>query len=172
MKAKPVQKATAPNEEWSMDFASDSMTDGSSIRYFNVIDNYSRTALAVKIAKSFSAAQVIVEFEKLIDWYGVPKQIRTDNGPEFRSLKFQKWCEQKGIQLNFIQPGKPMQNAYAERLNGTVRRELLNSNLFSSLKDTQQLAEEWRIIYNEERPHQSLRFKTPSEVWKEFVRAA
>ena len=101
--------------------------------------------------------------ERLLDFRGKPDAIRVDNGPEFISDKLKMWCDERSIRLQYIQPGKPVQNAFIERKNGSMRKELLDAYLFYSLDDVRILAEEWRMDYNHERPHEALGFVPPAE---------
>ena len=154
---------TAPNQVWSIDFMSDSLVDGRKFRLFNVIDDFNRESLAIEVDTSLPSLRVIRVLERLILQRGKPANIRCDNGPEFISHKLQEWCNDKirQITLQFIQPGKPTQNAYIERKNGSVRRELLNAYMFNSLAEVRCLSEQWRIDYNQDRPHKSLGYHSP-----------
>lgn len=159
----PLSVPTAPNQVWSIDFMSDILTDGRRIRLFNVLDDFNRESLAIEVDTSLPCLRVIRVLEKLIGGRGCPANIRCDNGPEFISHKLDEWCqhESRRISLQFIQPGRPMQNAYIERKNGSMRRELLNAYLFNSLAEVRVLSEEWREDYNTERPHKSLGYLSP-----------
>ena len=108
----------------------------------------------------------VLEFVELVR--GLPKMIRVDNGPEFISRLLDHWCREKNIELVFIQPGKPMQNGYVERCNGSVRKELLSSNVFNSLDEVREKAMEWMEDYNRERPHEALGYRTPVDLLKEL----
>lgn len=152
---------SAPNQVWSIDFMSDSLVDGRKFRLLNIIDDFNRESLAVEVDTSLPSLRVIRVLERLVSQRGRPANIRCDNGPEFISHKLEQWCNGKEITLQFIQPGKPMQNAYIERKNGSMRRELLNAYLFNSLAEVRCLSEEWRLDYNEERPHKSLGYQSP-----------
>ena len=152
---------SAPNQVWSIDFMSDSLTDGRKFRLLNIIDDFNRESLAVEVDTSLPSLRVIRVLERLVAQRGKPANIRCDNGPEFISHKLEQWCTDKKITLQFIQPGRPMQNAYIERKNGSMRRELLNAYLFNSLAEVRCLSEEWRLDYNEERPHKSLGYQSP-----------
>lgn len=159
----PLMQPSAPNQVWSIDFMSDSLVDGRKFRLFNVIDDFNRESLAIEVDTSLPSLRVIRVLERLIAERGCPANIRCDNGPEFISHKLEEWCchESRRISLQFIQPGKPMQNAYIERKNGSIRRELLNAYLFYSLAEVRIRSEEWRIDYNNERPHKSLGYLSP-----------
>ncbi len=144
------------NQCWSMDFMTDSLVDGRRFRLLNVIDDYNRESLAIEIDTSLPALRVIRALQNLIQRRSKPKTIRVDNGPEFISDLLGQWCESNGINLQFIQPGKPMQNGFIERNNGSLRRELLDAYLFYSLPEVRLMAQEWQQDYNTERPHESL----------------
>ncbi len=161
----PLSIPTKPNQMWSIDFMSDSLTDGRRFRLFNVIDDFNRESLAIEADTSLPTLRVIRVLERLIIERGVPANIRCDNGPEFISHKLEEWCshESRKINLQFIQPGRPMQNAYIERKNGSMRRELLNAYLFTSLAEVRELCNQWRDDYNSSRPHKSLGYLSPVE---------
>jgi len=157
----PLVIPTAANQTWSIDFMSDALVDGRKFRLFNVLDDYNRESLAIEVDTSLPSLRVQRVLNKLITERSKPAIIRVDNGPEFISHTLQQWCEGKNIILRFIQPGKPMQNAYIERKNGSIRRELLNTYLFYSLAEVRVMTEEWRLDYNHERPHKSLGYLSP-----------
>lgn len=162
----------APNQVWSIDFMSDRLIDGRKFRLLNVIDDYNRESLAIEVDTSLPSLRVIRVLERLIEQRGKPANIRCDNGPEFISHKLEEWCshQSRQISLQFIQPGKPMQNAYVERQNGSMRRELLNAYIFTSLAEVRMLSEEWRNDYNTERPHKSLGYMSPINYAKKKIR--
>ena len=149
------------NEVWSIDFMSDTLWDGRRYRLLNIVDDYNRELLHIEADLSLPTLRVIRVLEYLKEFRGLPDIIRVDNGPEFISHKLDQWCKQNNITLVFIQPGKPMQNAYVERLNGNIRKELLNAYVFTTLTEVRQKAEEWMTDYNSERPHKSLGYKAP-----------
>lgn len=157
----PLTKATSRNLCWSIDFMSDSLRDGRKFRTLNMIDDYNREAIAIEVALSIPAERLIRVLERIEMFRDLPQCIRVDNGPEFRSTVFQEWCRLKGIELLFIQPGKPMQNAYIERFNGTYRRDVLNANWFNSILQVQSITDEWMDEYNNHRPHESLNHLSP-----------
>jgi putative transposase len=127
------------------------------------MDDYNRESLAIEVDTSLPSMRVIRVLEKLIAQRGCPANIRCDNGPEFISHKLEEWCNDasRKISLQFIQPGRPMQNAFIERKNGSLRRELLNAYIFYSLAEVRTMSEQWRIDYNTERPHKSLNYLSP-----------
>ena len=153
----------AMNEVWSIDFMSDSLWNGRKIRLLNVIDDYNREILWIETDTSLPTHRVIRTLEALKDSRGLPKMIRVDNGPEFISSKLSLWCEENSIQLLFIEPGSPTQNAYIERFNGTFRRDVLNAYVFKSIEEVDQITEKWMYDYNNKRPHTALKNKTPLE---------
>ena len=141
------------NQVWSMDFMSDSLRDGRSLRTFNVIDDFNREGLGIDVGLSLPSARVIRALDQIIEWRGKPAAIRCDNGPEYISGQLVNWANQHQITLLYIQPGKPTQNAYVERYNRTVRHEWLDLHLFESVQHAQQLSTQWLWTYNNERPH-------------------
>lgn len=143
----------APNIHWSMDFMQDSLSDGKKFRTLNVIDDFNREGLSIIPLKSITARRVIMELSQLIEWRGKPEKIRVDNGPEFIAQVLDDWCKTNEIELKFIEPGKPAQNAYIERFNRTFRREVLSMNLFLSLDDIQTKTNDWLHMYIQKRPH-------------------
>lgn len=159
----PLSVPASINESWSMDFMCDSLVDGRRFRLLNIIDDYNRESLALEIDTSLPALRVIRALQQLIELRGKPKTIRVDNGPEFISDKLQLWCDDHDIDLQFIQPGKPMQNGYVERNNGSLRKELLDAYLFYSLAEVRIMAQEWQQDYNYYRPHESLGNVPPAE---------
>lgn len=152
------------NQVWSIDFMSDSLWDGRKFRLLNIIDDFNREVLTLEADLSLPAQRVIRVLEYLKEFRGLPKMIRVDNGPEFISNALDQWCRSHQINLTYIQPGKPMQNGYVERCNGSVRKELLNANVFYSLKEVREKIEEWMRDYNYERPHESLGYRAPIDL--------
>lgn len=159
----PLLQPSLPNQTWSMDFMQDSLWNGRKYRLLNIIDDHNRAALVCEVDTSLPALRVIRALERLIDERGTPSVIRVDNGPEFISQKLKKWCEDHHIQLRFIQPGKPTQNAFIERFNGSMRREVLDAYIFTNLDQARQVTQQWIADYNQNRPHKSLGYKTPNE---------
>jgi putative transposase len=151
------------NQSWSMDFMHDSLADKRSYRLFNVIDDFNREALGMEIDMSLPAERVIRSLEQIIEWRGKPQSIRCDNGPEYISSKLKAWAFKKGIQINYIQPGNPQQNAYVERFNRTVRYDWLNQDMYSNIEEVQEKATKWLWHYNNERPNMALGGITPRQ---------
>lgn len=156
------------NQGWSMDFMCDSLVDGRRFRLLNIIDDYNRESLAIEVDTSLPSLRVIRVLEQLIEHRTKPQVIRVDNGPEFISDRLQQWCDDKKIQLQFIQPGKPMQNGFVERNNGSLRKELLDAYLFYSLAEVRLMTQEWQQDYNQQRPHESLGNVPPVEFINPF----
>jgi len=165
----PLSVPTEPNQMWSLDFMSDSLTDGRKFRILNIIDDFNRESLAIEADTSLPALRVIRTLENIVTHRGKPANIRCDNGPEFISHRLQQWCEDRHITLQYIQPGAPTQNAYIERNNGSLRRELLNAYLFTSLKEVRMMAQEWQQDYNNERPHRALKNQPPMIHYKTWL---
>lgn len=152
----PMAVAARPNVHWSMDFMSDTLYHGRRFRTLNVLDEGVREILDIVIDTSIPGAGVVRTLDRLIEWRGKPEAIRVDNGPEYLSQVFADWCQNHGVALNYIQPGKPNQNAYIERFNRTFRHEVLDAYLFESLSQVREITRHWMTEYNEERPHDSL----------------
>lgn len=144
------------NETWSADFMSDALWSGRRFRTFNVIDDYNREALRIEVDTSLPAARVVRALNELIELRGKPKRLRLDNGPELISVALSEWAQGHRIELSFIQPGKPTQNAYIERFNRTYRTEVLDRYIFNSLNEVRSMTEDWRSRYNHTRPHTAL----------------
>lgn len=159
---KPVA-AQRPNQRWSVDFMSDQLADGRRFRLLNVVDDFTRECLAVEVDTSLTGARVTRVLEQLCALRGRPERLVSDNGPEFTSQAVDSWAYQRGVQWQFIEPGKPVQNAYVESFNGKVRDECLNEHWFERLDQARAQIEEWRCDYNECRPHSSLGNQTPRE---------
>lgn len=157
------------NEVWSMDFMSDSLWDGRRFRLLNIMDDYNREVLAIEADTSLPALRVIRVLEHLKQHRGLPQMIRVDNGPELISDRLDAWCKDNEVLLVFIQPGKPTQNAFIERLNGSLRKELLNAYVFRTLNEVRELTEKWRVDFNYNRPHESLNNKAPMDLVKEIL---
>jgi len=144
---------SAENQQWSMDFMSDTLEDGRTFRTFNVIDDYRREALGIEVDLSLPSERVTRALNQIIEWRGKPQRIRCDNGPEYISGTLMKWAKNKGIKIDFIQPGKPTQNAYIERFNRTARHDWLNKFIFVSIEQAQEIATQWMWHYNHIRPN-------------------
>jgi putative transposase len=152
-----------PNERWSMDFVADSLVTGRRFRALVIVDDYSRECPVIEVDTSLGGARVVDVLERLRETRGLPEVITIDNGPEFTGKKLDEWAYRRGVILNFIRPGKPVENAFAESFIGRLRDECLNENWFINLKHARDIIECWRIDYNEDRPHGSLGGLTPNE---------
>lgn len=153
----------APNQRWTMDFVSDTLSSGRPFRCLTVLDEHTRESLAIHVAHSIPSVRVIEVLEQLHAERGLPEVIVTDNGSEFTSRAFDAWAYARGIRIEYIQPGKPVQNAFIESFNGTLRDDCLNMHWFVSLDDAKVTIEDWRRDYNNFRPHSSLGGLTPTE---------
>lgn len=165
-KPEPLKVPTSMNETWSMDFMHDGLVDGKSYRLLNVIDDYNREGLGMEVDLSLPAERVIRALERIIEWRGKPKTIRCDNGPEYISSKLKAWAKKKEIDIAYIQPGNPQQNAYVERFNRTVRYDWLNQEIFYDIEEVQEKATRWLWHYNNERPNMALGGVTPMQKLK------
>lgn len=152
-----------PNERWSMDFVTDSIVTGRRFRALVIIDDYSRECPVIEVDTSLGGRRVVGVLERMAETRGLPEVITIDNGPEFAGKALDEWAYRRGVKLNFIRPGKPIENAYAESFIGRLRDECLNENWFITLKHARDIIESWRIDYNEGRPHTSLGGLTPRE---------
>jgi len=163
----PLPAALAANQMWSVDFMSDTLSSGRRFRTLNIVDDYTRECLAIEVDTSLGGMRVVRVLEELKRQRGLPRQIRSDNGPEFVSRAVDQWSYEQRLQWHTIQPGRPMENSYVESFNGRFRDECLNENWFSSLADAREKIEQWRQDYNEARPHSSLQYRTPMEFAKQ-----
>jgi len=161
--------ATQVGEHWSIDFVSDQLADGRRFRVLTAIDQVSRECVCLEVAQKLPADAVTAALDQAIWAYGQPKVITSDNGTEFTSNHFDQWAYKRGIQLDFIAPGRPVENAYIESFNGKLRDECLNMHWFESLAEAKRLIERWRIDYNETRPHSSLGNRAPAAYVAELL---
>ena len=152
----PLVAPTGLNESWAIDFMTDTLYDGRRFRTVNVIDEGNREALAIEVSPSLPSVRVIALLEELIAQHGAPRAIRCDNGPEFTSWALTEWSNTRGIRMQYIQPGKPSQNAFVERFNRTYRAEVLDAYVFDSLAEVRALTASFLTKYNTRRPHDSL----------------
>jgi putative transposase len=155
--------AQRPNERWSMDFVSDSLVTGRRFRALTIVDDFSRECPAIEVDTSLGGARVVQVLERLAELRGLPGMITIDNGPEFTGRALDEWAYRRGVKLNFIRPGKPIENAFVESFNGRFRDECLNDNWLMSMKHARKVIEAWRKDYNESRPHGSLEGLSPKE---------
>lgn len=164
----PLFTPSKPNEMWSIDFMSDSLINGRRFRVLNIIDDYNREALKMEPYFSITTKRVIAILERLVFEKGKPQAIRVDNGPEFIANDLKDWMGKMDIRLQFIQPGKPMQNGYIERFNRSLRQDVLDANLFYNLTAAKIAIDEFQEDYNFYRPHDSLGDLTPIDYKKKF----
>ena len=158
-----MPKAQKPNQRWSMDFVSDCLFNGRKIRVLTIVDDYSRECLNLEVDTSINGVRITNVLNRIGFIKGLPECITIDNGPEFTGKVLDAWAYTRGVKLNFIRPGKPVDNAYIESFNGKFREECLNDNWFMSLQHARDIIESWRIDYNSKRPHSSLNGLTPEE---------
>jgi len=162
----PMAIPSRSNERWSIDFVRDTLADGRVFRGFTVVDDFTRECPAIEVDHSLPGERVARTLDRLSKERGLPKTIVCDNGPEFQGQALDFWAHRHGVAISFIQPGKPVQNAFIESFNGRLRDECLNESYFTSLSDAHLTIEAWRKDYNETRPHSSLGDLTPAEFAK------
>lgn len=163
---KPLYTASELNHVWSMDFMSDSLSDGRTLRVLNIIDDHNRECLASHGSISYPSARVIDRLEQLKEEVGLPRYLRTDNGPEFKSWEYTTWCKNNGVTAIYSRPGKPMENGYVERFNRTFREDVLDAFYFNTVGQFNIIAEKWSDDYNDKHPHKSLGHKSPKSFAK------
>ena len=162
--------ATRPDEVWALDFQVDVTSDGRQIRFCNVVDEFTREALATAAARSFTADDTTILLDKIVaETERQPENLRMDNGPELTSAAMRDWCRFSDVATTFIEPGSPWQNGYSESFNGRFRDEFLATEQFDTLLEAQALAEDWRIEYNTIRPHGSLGGLTPTQFRAQWI---
>lgn len=164
----PLPQASRPNEAWAMDFVRDTLSDGRSFRAFTIVDTCTRECPAIEVDVGLGADRVVEVLERLRVTRGLPERITLDNGPEFQSRALDAWAHKRGVKLNFIRPGKPVENAFIESFNGRLRDECLNQHWFLSLGDARRRIESWRESYNTARPHSALGRVPPSKYAEQF----
>ena len=167
-RGKPNPASAAPNFRLSMDLVSDSTAVGQKFRILTVIDEWTRESLACEVDTSLTGVRIIRVLNRIALERGFPREVLTDNGPEFAGNAVSEWCYLHGINHHFIQPGKPSQNGYSESFNGRLRDECLNEHWFQSVWEARQIIETWRWQYNHLRPHSSLQNKTPHEFAQQY----
>jgi len=157
-----VKKAEYKDHIWTYDFMSDQTEDGRSLKFLTVLDEFTRESLTIEIGRSIKSKDVIAVLEYLFMIRGIPGFIRSDNGPEFIADAIKKWLEGMGVETLYVEPGSPWENGYIESFNGKFRDEILNRELFYSVKEAKVLVEDWRLEYNNYRPHSGLGYMTPA----------
>jgi putative transposase len=171
----PQPGATAPNQRWSMDFMSERVADGRWFRILTVVDQFTRECLCLLADQSLTGEKVAQALEPVVGQRGAPRSITVDNGSEFASRVMDAWAYRHGIQLEFIRPGKPVENGFIESFNGRLRDECLNVEVFFTLEDVREKLARWQADYNHLRPHSSLQDQAPASFaadWSATVRTA
>jgi putative transposase len=158
-----IPRAEKKNELWGLDFMHDSMGQGRKLRILPIIDTYTKECHRIEVDRSIGGRRVTEVLSEVASMQGLPENIVVDNGPEFISNAMDEWAYTREVTLHFIRPGKPVDNAFMESFNARLREECLNLNWFRSIEHARRVIEEWRIDYNETRPHSSLGFLTPKE---------
>ena len=157
-----VKKAEYKNHIWTYDFMSDQTEDGRGLKFLTVLDEFTRESLTIEVGRSIKSKDVIAVLEYLLMVRGAPKYIRSDNGPEFIADAIKKWLKKKHVETLYVEPGSPWENGYIESFNGKFRDEILNRELFYSVREAKVLVEDWRLEYNDHRPHSGLGYMTPA----------
>ena len=161
----PFEKATTPNEIWSFDFVADRTESGRKLKTLTIVDDCTKKSPGILTEYSITSNDLTDFFDRLPK---LPRRLRCDNGPEMSSKHFLAWAHRRDIEIEYIDPGKPIQNAYIESFNSRIRDECLNEEIFLDLEDAKKKIEKWRRYYNERRPHTSLEMKTPLQFDEEF----
>ena len=151
------------DEQWSMDFMRDQLAGGRVFRLLTVVDHFTRESPVIEVDLSLPGARVAQVLDRVGGHRGLPRSIRLDNGPEFTGRALDEWAHRRGVKLEFIRPGKPVENAFIESFNGRIRQECLNQHWFLDLDDARRTIEAWRISYNTNRPHSGIGGRTPAE---------
>ena len=159
----PAPIPAGPTERWSMDFVHDTLADGRPFRILTVVDNWSRHSPILEAGFRMTGEMVGQVLDRVLDTPAVPRSIAVDHGTEFQSRALEDWAYRRSVQLDFIRPGKPVENAFIESFNGRLRDECLNVHQFASLDEARTIIEAWRVDYNQRRPHSSLGHLTPNE---------
>jgi putative transposase len=160
---RPLALPTQANQVWTMDFTHDNLASGRKFRTLNLMDGYTRESLRIEVDTSLPGLRVVRVLQEVARQRGYPQAIQVDNGPEFISRVVDQWAFENRVELHFIAPGKPTQNAHIESFNGKFRDECLNENWFLTLQEAREKIEAWRRDYNQVRPHSGLGYETPEE---------
>jgi putative transposase len=164
----PLPAPSCRGERWSMDFMVDTLADGRGFRTLNIVDDFTRECVAIEVDRSLPGLRVVRVLDRLADTIGLPKILVMDNGPEFSGRALDTWAYARGVQLRFIRPGKPIENAFVESFNGKFRDECLNEHWFASVAEARVLIDAWRVDYNTLRPHSALHGATPEQFANSF----
>ena len=159
----PLGQAARPNQKWSMDFMAQRLPDGRWVRVLTVVDQFTRECLVLHADNTLSGEKVAMALDKVVALGGAPESITVDNGTEFTSKALDLWAYKNSVHLDFIRPGKPVENGYIESFNGRLRDECLNVEVFFKLADARRKLHLWRRDYNHHRPHSALADRTPAE---------
>ena len=159
----PLPTPTRRGERWSMDFMADTLADGRGFRTLNIVDDFTRECVAIEVDRSLPGLRVVRVLDRLAETIGLPNLLVMDNGPEFSGRALDTWAYARGVQLRFIRPGKPIENAFVESFNGKFRDECLNEHWFASVAEARMLIDAWRLDYNTVRPHSALHGATPEQ---------
>jgi transposase InsO family protein len=157
------RRAERMNQVWAWDFIFDRTANGRSLKWFSLVDEYTRECLALEVGRSMRAEEVVDVLAELFVVRGVPEHIRSDNGPEFIAGAIRRWLERTQVGPLYVAPGAPWENGYAESFQGRLRDELLNVEVFTTVAEARALGEQWRLEYNHRRPHSALGYQTPAE---------
>lgn len=157
-----IKKAESMNHVWTYDFVNDQTQDGRRLKFLTVLDEYTRESLMIEVDRSIKSGDVIAVLDYLFIIRGVPRYIRSDNGPEFVARAVKKWLAAESVGTLYIEPGQPWENGYIESFNGRLRDELLNREVFGSVWETKVFVEQWRLDYNNHRPHSGLDYQIPA----------
>ena len=164
-----LEQPEKANMSWSLDYMSDTLSHGRRFRTANVIDDFNREVLGILVAYGLPSKQITAWLDCIAETKGYPKKIRVDNGPENIAKHFVKWATEHHIEIEYIQPGKPAQNAYIERFNRSYRESVLDMYLFNTIGEVQRLTNKWLSHYNHERPHKSLGYLTPIQYKRHYA---
>ena len=164
----PLPRPSRRAERWSMDFMIDTLADGRGFQTLNVVDDFTKECVAIEVDRSLPGLRVVRVLERLAETIGLPATLVMDNGPEFSGRVLDTWAYTRGVQLRFIRPGKPIENAFVESFNGKFRDECLNEHWFASVAEARTIIEAWRVDYNTVRPHSALRKATPEQFANSF----
>ena len=157
------QRSEGKNHVWAWDFVHDRTSDGRTLKWLTIVDEYTRECLALRVGRSIKAQDAIDVLAELFAMHGVPEHLRSDNGPEFIARGMREWLKLLQVGTLYIEPGSPWENGYAESFNSKCRDEFLNAEEFDTVEHARAMAGAWQAAYNESRPHSSLGYKTPSE---------
>jgi putative transposase len=163
-----LPEVSHPNQRWAMDFVHDSLWNGRKLRALTMVDVFTKESLRIEVNTSIGGEYVVRVLNQIAESRGLPNIITVDNGPEFRSKALDRWAYEKGVTLDFIRPGKPVDNCYIESFNSRFREECLNTHYFDSIMEARILVENWRNKYNSFRPHRSLKGQTPEGFAKKY----